>query len=405
MSAYKAIDKCLACGGEILLPSMDLPGGLEPYWVAEDQPLANAFHDGATNQPRYPLALNVCQNCHHSQLTVAVDPEKMFSDYPYVSGTSETLREYFRWFVGKVEKDQRNKPLHVLDIGCNDGSLLKSFSEKGHAIFGVDPAGLCDFDPVYHGMWSTNAISELKISSIDVIVAMNVLGHVSDPFGFLALCKLVLAPGGRIYIQTSQRNMIDRCEFDTVYHEHISYFEPSSFLALAHRAGLRMVKLSEVDVHGGSWLVELDAAPVNPKIFPNDFEYWKSVRTMADYRAFSDRAEQIKRDFVTSLVHARENGFDIVGYGAAAKANTFLNFCDSRLDYILDENPLKIGKMTPGLNIPVCVPSIVSSHPGRIMFVITAWNFREEIERKIRQLRPGFRDAFMTYYPTLEIWE
>lgn len=411
---FKPLTVCLACGGEHLVdqhpdrPWIPASGqALVPFLSLGAQSLANSFHDGSQDLPTYPLGLQVCPSCHHSQQLVSVKPELLFTDYPYVSGTSDTLKAYFSEFVEKVEKAfPEGNSLRVLEIGSNDGTLLREFMSRPalHSGCGVDPNASPDIIS-YFGYWGREAIDHLHLSEgVDVIVAMNVLAHTDDPYTFLMLCKEVLAPGGRIYVQFSQRHMLERCEFDTVYHEHISFFEPSSFLALLHRVGLKPESHREVEVHGGSSLWEISGDPPNPAVFPHDFSYWVSVHNMAQYEAFGDRAEKIKREFKNACVQAVMEGYALIGYGAAAKANTFLNFTGVRLDYILDENPLKIGKLTPGSNISVCTPSMVKDHHGKVMFIIMAWNFKDEIERKIRELRPDHGDKFMVYYPEMSVW-
>ncbi len=250
MTDCTPINKCLACGGKL---------GVK-YFDAGMQPLANHFHDGSEKLAEYPLGLNVCMSCWHSQLSHAVNPALMFRDYPYVSGTSATLRAYMKEFAAQVAPGKEKK--RILEIGCNDGTLLLEFINLGHKVLGVDPAWnvASSVAPTLSAYWNEYTVEHMLpgwSAPFDIIVAMNVLAHVADPLTFLQLCKRVLAPGGRIYVQTSQAKMIERGEFDTVYHEHHSFFTVSSMLNLARRAGLRVDAISHVQVHGTSYLFEL----------------------------------------------------------------------------------------------------------------------------------------------------
>src|SRR5271165_1803863 len=212
--SYAPITHCLACGGSHLDPYLDLGR----------QPLANSYHDGSAPLDEFPLGVSVCPDCWHTQLTVAVDPDLMFKNYLYVSGTTSTLSRYFVDFVLRTERDQPlTRPLRVLDIASNDGSLLEKFKLRGHVVQGVDPAdnlrsrSHAKDIPTIVGYWNEAALGQIG-EQFDVIVAMNVLGHITYPAEFLALCGRALKPHGRIYIQTSQALMVKNGEFDTIYH-------------------------------------------------------------------------------------------------------------------------------------------------------------------------------------------
>jgi SAM-dependent methyltransferase len=394
MNDYMPLTACVACGSE----------RLKKYFDAGEQPLANAFHDPDEILPTFPLGLNLCLDCGHSQNLGVVNPDLIFKNYPYVSGTTQTLRDYFLWFADKVEDDYGHyAPLRILEIGCNDGTLLKEFADRGHQAFGVDPAKNLptpDGVMIERGYW--NAKTAVRFSRdyplFDAIVAMNVFGHVASPLSFIRACKKVLSPNGRIYIQVSQTRMIKNGEFDTCYHEHVSFFEDSSFIAIGRRSGLYPAVVHVREIHGGSKLVEfvLGSGEIAPEI--------ASPHIDDDiYGNFERRAQQHVSEVNAVVDQYRADGYSVIGFGAAAKANTFLNYGKIKLDYMVDENPLKHGKLTPGMNIPVRSTNVLSSEPRKILFVITAWNFRDEIMDKIKRLRPGFNDAYMVYFPKLEI--
>ena len=404
MTDYTRLDTCLACGGSRLTPYLDLGA----------QPLANSYHDGKTPLEAYPLGVNLCEDCFHTQLTVAVNPDLMFKNYLYVSGTTTTLSRYFEDFAVRVERDLgTGRKLRVLDIASNDGSLLEKFKVRGHAVQGVDPAenlrALSEAKgvPTLVSYWNEDALTRSG-GNFDVIVAMNVLAHITYPAEFLALCRRALAPGGRIYIQTSQAMMVKNGEFDTIYHEHHSFFTVRSFLALAARAGLSIVDIEHAPVHGMSYLVQLTAVEGGNASSVSDLAVGRMEAEAGyydprTYERFARRA-LATRDKVSELVAwSRAAGYTVGGYGAAAKGMTFLNFAGLDLDYIVDDNPMKVGLLTPGRNIRVVGPDQLELDGSNTVFVILAWNFYEEIMRRIRARRENARDYYLTYFPRVSL--
>lgn len=429
-NGYTTLDRCLACGGSELAHYCDLG----------HQPLANAFTAESTNLSVYPLGLNVCTECWHSQNLVAVNPHILYDSYAYASGTSATLRRYFADFVTRVESDfdeaayddapcEANivapdrwpgQPIRVLDIACNDGSLLKAFQARGHIVFGVDPAKNLSADwgfPGSNDFWNENTATILAETAepFDVIVAMNVLGHTADPLTFLQLCKKVLAPGGRIYVQTSQAHMVENCEFDTVYHEHLSFFTAVSWLKLAARAGLYVADASIVDIHGGSYLLTLMVREHEEQHCPAVHALWDAERAaglydLVTYEHFQQRVKD-RLDLTRHALNLYRAGRKVVGYGAAAKAMTFLNALlpawrherDHPFAYFVDDSPLKQGMLCPGSGIPVLPPDALDDEPTSLLIVIGAWNMAPEIIERVKARRPDRKDLFLTYFPTLNV--
>ncbi len=394
---YTPLDRCLACGSQSLITYLDLGS----------QALANSYHDGSEPLEGFPLAVNRCAVCWHSQLTVAVRPDLMFKEYLYVSGTTETLCDYFREFAGSVEESQ-GRQLSVLDIASNDGSLLEQFSLRGHMVQGVDPAAnLAPLSqakgvPTIVDYWSMELAQTLK-DSFDAVVAMNVVGHVSDPLDFLAACYAALKEYGRVYIQTSQSRMVVNGEFDTIYHEHHSFFTARSFRALARRAGFSVVGAKRVPVHGSSYLWTLakglsqDEPECLAMIAQEKEDGFYSPET---YARFADRVHSAAERTKAQIAEFRRRGYRVLGYGAAAKANTFLNYAELDLDGIIDDNPLKVGLLTPGRGIPILPSSFLAESDDPVAVVILAWNFADEIVRRISLQRPGAKDdVFFQYFP------
>jgi SAM-dependent methyltransferase len=408
------IRQCLCCGHE----------PVEPYLSLGDQPLANSYHHGEKALPTFPLGVALCPRCFHSQLTVSVDVHGMFDHYLYVSGTSRTLREYFRGFVEEVLADERHdRPPRVLEVGCNDGTLLGLFRDRGCEVWGVDPAsnlrpltevrGL----PVLDRYWDSALAGELG-AEFDVVVAMNVLPHVPDPADFLLGCRRCLAPGGRIYVQMSQCDMFLNHEFDAIYHEHHSYFTSHSFKVLADRVGLRVASARKVAIHSRSLLFSLAPIPSMGESPPDSG--WTSDpgdhdESFADllaadlrnglmdrrtYDRFARAAAETKHALASAVSALREAGTRLIGYGASAKGNVVLNYAGIDLEYIVDDNPLKWDYRTPGRNIPIRAPRVITAEAGPLAILCLAWNFREEISQKIRELRGAGRgDSMLLYVP------
>lgn len=410
MRTVRPLTQCLACGG----------GDLRPVLSLGRQALANSYRAGAevgTAQPEYELALNGCPACFHCQLSAAVAPELLYKHYVYVSGTTSTLREYFDWFADRLQATSPPVPGRaVLELACNDGSLLEVLRARGYDVLGVDPAEnlreltrakgldvLCDY-------WGTTAADRID-RKFDVQVAMNVLAHGPDPLDFLSACRSCLAPGGRVFVQTSQAFMIDRGEFDTIYHEHHSFFSTRSMQALAERAGLRVVAAEHVPVHGTSLLFTLAAdLPVDPSVDRMlAEEARRGLYDPATYDRFAAAARQVRDRFAEIVAAHRAEGYEAVGYGAAAKANTFLQWAAERGDgaglaAVVDDNPLKQGLYTPGTLLPIVPPDALAAIGPPVLHVVTAWNFRDEILRRIRAVRDRPDDRFVAYFPEVEVF-
>lgn len=396
MTDFTALERCVACDSANLEPLLDL----------NTQPLANSYCKPGDILPEFPLGVNVCPDCFHVQQFVAVNPDLMFKDYLYVSGTSRTLLEYFDWFAKEVDKryGASFKEKSVLDIACNDGSQLAAFKKYGWTIFGIDPAEnllersratgatvICDY-------WN-EATAKMFGRTFDVLVAQNVFAHVADPFGFLQACKEAMHKGSKLFIQTSQADMFEHGQFDTIYHEHISFFSARSLIALAHRAGLNVEDIFITPVHGGSYVFALgygDEAGSKGRLAREEAS---GRYDMATYKRFAERARRIVGDLKKKLSEFRAKGYTVAGFGAAAKGNTLLNFGKIPLDYIVDDNPLKQGLSTPGMQIEIHAPSRLASEEKPIVVVPLAWNFFDEIYRKSKVLRPDHDDIFIMYFP------
>lgn len=396
------ITECLACGNHNLVPSLDLG----------NQPLANNFRvNQSDSEEMYPLAVNRCQDCDHLQLTHAVDPKLIYTHYLYVSGTSGTYLDYMKWyarFVLETYTTYTNKmgPYSVLDIGCNDGSQLDAFKELLFNTYGVDPAEnlwpvssakhtvLCDF-------WPTDAGFDTQF---DIITAQNSFAHNPDPLSWLLSAVQRLRSDGKIFISTSQADMVLNGEFDTIYHEHISYYNAESMRELAKRAGLHLIDVVKTPIHGTSYIFVLSKKPRGHERVENILSLESKLHTGSTYRKWEQDVRDLLVELKQTVDEYRLQNYKIVGYGAAAKGMTLLNASGIHMDAVIDDNPLKQGTWCPGLDIPVVSKDYLTSvDKEKVLFIPLAWNFYNEIKHKILQTRNNPDDRFMRYFPTVEI--
>jgi 2-polyprenyl-3-methyl-5-hydroxy-6-metoxy-1,4-benzoquinol methylase len=393
-SDYTELTKCVACDSQDLVETLDLGR----------QPLANDFLAPGSVLQEFPLKLVRCKACFHSQLSIAVNPARLFREYSYVSGTSDTLSSYFDGLTNDLlSRFGKNKK--ILDIGSNDGSFLEKFVTSDWLALGVDPAVNLVKESVARGVTTIPAFydeetADLLATDFDVIVAMNVFAHTQNPLGILKGIQKNLAANGRAFIQTSQANMFKTGEFDTVYHEHISFFNVLSMKALLQRAGLYLANVSIVPIHGMSYLWEVSKIDNQDATFERENEEVNiGVYNPDVYQSFADDAFKKAAEVQEIISEYRSKGYKVVSYGAAAKGNTFINFAKLEFDYILDDTPQKISKMSPAGGCVVSNPNILSQIQGPIFVVIPAWNFRSEIIAKIRLNRGVEEDYCLTYFP------
>jgi 2-polyprenyl-3-methyl-5-hydroxy-6-metoxy-1,4-benzoquinol methylase len=396
------IRSCLACGNKDLELTLDLG----------DSPLANNFRDTAdtTNEMRFPLAINRCTECNHLQLTHAVDPALIYTHYLYVSGTSGTYVEYMDWYAKFVREQFNHWTNSVLDIGCNDGSQLDAFKALGYTTYGVDPAenlypASSERHTVVLGFWDEISASRLG-RDFDIITSQNAFAHIPNPLGYLELAKEYLKNDGKIFISTSQADMVLNGEFDTIYHEHISYYTATSMQALARRAGLYLVDVVKTPIHGISYIFVLAKKPANEQRIANiiAMEAGPGLDRAHTYTDWATGVEDLMKRLKDQIEEYQAWGYHIIGYGAAAKGMTLLNASNIRMDAVVDDNPLKQDTWCPGTAIPVVSSDYIASIPTtqRIVFVPLAWNFYNEITKKIRGIRNNDKDIFLRYFPNIK---
>lgn len=390
-NSYITLDKCVACGGSNLVQFLDLA----------KQPLANNYHDGSGAGNSYQLGLNLCTDCYHTQLPVSVDPKAMFDHYLYVTGTSQTLRDYCDWFADFVDTREDIDHGNILDIACNDGTQLDSFRKLGWKTFGVDPAKNLFQIALEKGHMVRNAYWPISYPQMDVITAQNVCAHTPNPLEFLEGVKTSLAPNGTAYIQTSQSQMYQRNEFDTTYHEHISFFSANSMNTLAKRAGLVLTDIVITPIHGDSYVFVLKhpGADVHSSVTETISKESNEGRHNPNfYQMFGNNARKIVEQLKDLVTRCQQQGTPVVGYGAAAKGMTVLNANNIQLDWIVDDNELKQGLLTPGTNIPIKDRSSLDIDE-HIVVVPLAWNFFDEIKSNVEEIRKDKSTQYVQYFP------
>jgi len=373
---------CLACGSPSLVPCLDLG----------NQPLANDFRSSPDEREEtWPLAVVRCRECCHLQLDYFIDPDLMFKHYLYVSGTSGTYRKYLDWFAEFTGVQPGQK---VLDVGCNDGTQLDVFKLRGAETWGVDPAeNLWPLSSKKHNVTLGYFGDSYEPGVLfDIVNAQNVFAHQRDPLGTLKNMKRVTHAQSRIYIQTSQADMVLNGEFDTIYHEHINFFNILSFQKLADRAGLVLMDVLKTPIHGTSYMFILGQGPPSANVA----QLMERERAQGLYDGPLYDAWAVKcLEFKTRLKR-RLAGAYVVAYGAAAKGNTLLNFVGVRPQVIIDDNPLKQGRWSPGQRSPVVPKSWLETAPDQsLTFLPLAWNLFDEIRRQVLEVRSDPRDEFI----------
>lgn len=399
------IKNCLCCNKSNLSCALDL----------NKQPLANSYSPVGTELEEYPLAINLCEDCFHLQLSFRVDPDLMFRNYLYVSGTTQTLRDYFDWFANKV-KSEYPESTSVLDIACNDGSQLNSFKKIGYNTFGIDPASnllklstdnghkvLCDY-------FNSNSVEKIKTfyktQYIDVITAQNVFAHNDNPYDFLLSCKKLMHENTKLYIQTSQAAMIENNQFDTIYHEHISFFNTNSMKSVVERAGLFLNNVEITNIHGNSYVFEIGRKKADGQNVQNRLNH-ENILGLFDkntYLNYANFCKNICLDLKNKINEFRNEGYKVAGYGAAAKGVVLINFAKINLDFVVDDNPLKHNLCMPGTNTLIHSPSFLSNYSNdKLVLLPLAWNFFDEIKLKVNNILGENKASFLKYFPKVEV--
>jgi len=389
--------KCRACNQETMTRFLELG----------NQPLANSFlHDEEefASEEYFPLDVYYCETCSLVQLADVIDPEVLFRNYIYVTGTSETIAlhniEYSATVVELLKLTDQDL---VVEVASNDGSLLKCFKQHNVKVLGVEPAvniaamareaGVETVAEFFNQQQAEKVRQEYGAAK--AIIGNNVLAHVDDTQDFLKGCRELLASNGLSIVEVPYLGeFMDRLEYDTVYHEHLCYFSITGMLRLCDEVGLSVIRVDHVPVHGGSIRVyagRKEDYPAHGRAVEAEAaeEVASGLTSIDRYYQFAESVAQNREAIRKLLLDLKQQGKKVVGYGAPAKGNTLLNYCDIGVDlvpYTVDKSPHKLDLLTPGMHLPVLpVSTLLDEQPDYVL--ILAWNFAEEIMRQQQEYR------------------
>lgn len=380
----KHISSCRLCASPDLDIILDLGS----------QPPANSLRADVSQQlESVPLTICRCHNCTTVQLTETVSPEILFRDYVWVTGTSQTARDYSHCFYENISQRCGRRSLFAVEVASNDGTFLQRFRQNGHRVLGVDPAQNLARTAETLGIPTLAEFFGLKIArrvvhehgQADVVMARNVLPHVPDPNDVVAGIAHCLKDEG---VGAIEFHWIDKIlselHYDSIYHEHFFYHSLHSIEQLLMRHSLTLFDVTESPISGGSLVAYFSRVPRPASAALKEklaLEDERGLATIATWQEFARRSLEHRvqlKDMVEAEVRA---GRKVIGYGASARSSTLLNFCgiDSQhLRCIADQSPLKHDRYTPGTNVPVMSPELaLAEHPDTILLL--AWNFRDEI--------------------------
>jgi predicted TPR repeat methyltransferase len=402
---------CIACKSS----------GVEAFLDLGETALANKFlapDEVSTSEPRFPLIVGQCAACGHVQLMQPVPPAAMFDDYLYISSLSTTLVAHLQSLAkAVVDRLGLGKDDLVIDIGSNDGTLLSAFNKLGVRTLGVDPAKnlapLAEANGVetITAYFDDRSAGEIvaKYGQASAITATNVFLHIPVLDGFMAGLHRVLRPGGIFVVEAHYlRDLIEQLAFDTIYHEHCSYWSLDAVSTMFRSYGFSVFDAARLPIHHGQ--LRLFVSREGERLIePNVRRLLDEERTIGltkpeNLRAFSARVEAIRKTLRDMIHEFKASGKHVAGYGAPAKGNTllsYLGFGPDDLDYIADKSPLKQGRVTPGTHIPVVAPDrLMSDLPDYVLLL--AWNFADEIlaEQAAYRERGG---KFILPVPSAEI--
>jgi len=382
------VEACIVCGS----------ADVEPFLALGQMALANKFltrEELSGDEPRFDLTVGFCHECSHVQLTRHVSPARMFEDYLYISSASDTLKDHL-WDLSDVvvQRCGLGEGDLVIDIGANDGTLLKGFRRHGVQALGVDPArNLAERyrDPEiarYTGFFNSRSAEEIleQFRPAAAITATNTFPHIPALQEFVRGVDIALAPGGSFVIEAHYlMDIFEQLAFDTVYHEHVSYWALSPMRRLFEDHGMEVTHAERLPIHHGQLRVFVQRkgeGVVNPSVEQIlDGERAAGLDQLETWRGFARRTSGLKEDLHQTLAELRAGGSRVVGYGAPAKGNTLLGFLGlgpEDLDYIVDRSPLKQGLYTPGTYIPVVsTDRLLEDQPEYVLLL--AWNFAEEV--------------------------
>jgi SAM-dependent methyltransferase len=407
------VSACRACGGRLTVTMADL--GL--------QPASNAFLDSTAafqQEKRYPLRAKVCEVCKLVQLDFDVAPQELFGNYVYFSSYSDDWLAHAKAYCEMArERFVLGPSSLVVELASNDGYLLKNFLSVGIPVLGIDPSDTVAAAAAKIGVPTLVEFFGEKIAAdlarqgrqADLIIGNNVLAHVPQLNDFVAGIALLLRENGNITIEFPHLlELVEHVEFDTIYHEHFSYFSVYAIEQVFSRHGLRIYDVERLPTHGGS--LRIFAAHAARKDLKDSAtlrevraqESAAGLQDLGTYAKFSQRVEECRDSLLAFLAAAKQEGKRIAAYGAAAKGNTLLNFCGvtpADIAFVADRNPHKQNKFLPGTHIPVVSPEeLMQAKPDYVL--VLPWNLRDEIQQQLAGIR-AWGGRFVTPVPLARI--
>jgi SAM-dependent methyltransferase len=404
--------KCRHCGNESFIPFADL----------QTAPPSNAMLTAETlSEPEtyYPLVVEVCDRCFLAQVGEHKKAAEIFdADYTYFSSFSRSWLDHAERFAAMaVDRFGLGAQSKVIEVASNDGYLLQYFQARGVPVLGVEPTGNTAEVAVGKGIptivdFFGRRLAEERLSaSADLIVGNNVFAHVPDINDFAAGLKAALKPGGVISLEFPHLlRLIEQAQFDTIYHEHFSYLSLAATEQILGAQGLKVFDVEQLPTHGGSLRVfaahsDDDKARSEAVERVLGEEETAGLRNREIYESFQPRIDRIRDDFLGFLIEQRANGATVVGYGAAAKGNTLLNYCGVKgnelIRFVADLSPHKQGRYLPGSHIPVVAPERIEEEKPDFI-IIFPWNLRDEIMGQLEHAR-SWGARFVTAIPELAI--
>jgi len=387
-------------------------------------PLANAYINAEQThqmEPFYPLRVYVCAQCYLAQLPVFQSSEEIFSDYAYFSSYSDSWLQHAETYVNDmIDRFGFDTKSRVIEIASNDGYLLQYFKEKGIPVLGIEPAknvaqvaqkaGIQTLERFFSCQTAKELDQEGKHA--DLLIGNNVLAHVPDVNDFVKGMKITLKPHGIITMEFPHlMRLMAENQFDTIYHEHFSYFSFTIVNKIFGHHRLRIFDVDELTTHGGSIRIYARHTEDNSigggenVVALLEREATEGFENLEFYLTFNQKVQSIKRSILDFMIRTQNEGKTIVGYGAPAKGNTLLNYCGIRSDfmtYTVDRSPHKQGYFLPGTHIPIHHPDkIKETRPDYV--VILPWNLKDEIMHQMAYIR-DWKGKFVTLIPEVKIY-
>jgi len=397
LSKYNLVKNCRICNSTNLHLILDLG----------EQPPANSLIDKSqlnTIEPKFPLRLFWCGDCFLVQLLDIVNKEHLFKHYLYMTSASKPIVDHFKKYAVDIFNKFLNKQENpfVVEIGSNDGSLLREFKKLGSSILGIEPASNLAKLANDSDITTLNDFFSLDIAkniiqskNASIVVANNVIGHVENLHDLMEGIKILIGEQGVFIFEVPYLlDLVKKLEFDTVYHEHLSYFSILPIINLIERFNLEIFDIQKQSVHGGTLRIFISKKNnFNIKDNVNKFiklEYEFGINNIKTYDKFSDDVQNLKNKIKELLHKLKNEKKSLFGYGASAKGNVLLNYCNidyNILDYVVDTTPLKQGKFTPGTHIPILSSEKISDKGNNDVGLLLAWNYESEILKKEKSFR------------------